>query len=241
MTTNTTYHNNPLLKNEIVKRMAEHVEADTLVQGSYWNERSHKGCNIGCVLHSDDHSLFPERLGLPVWMAHLHDRMHEGLNLEDTRDFSKVYSVIPVGISWDQLELIKYKLLKYILVESRYCVKKYCDEYGKKATDTVVALITRAIAGDMPTEEEWRAAASFAYAAAYSAARTAAAYYAARAVGSAKAANYAADAANYAATYAADSAAARFSAAYFATKYAAMKDYAGYYMKLLSEMKGKKL
>jgi hypothetical protein len=245
MTTYTTYHNDPLLKNEIVKRMADHVKTDTLIQGDYWNERYQKGSNVGCVLHSAYKSLFPKRLGLPVWMAYLHNRIHEELTLDDAREFSKVYSVIPVGITWGELEIIKYKFLRYILVESKYNSKQHCDEKGKDVTDKVVALHTRAINGDMPTEEEWRAAVDAAFAAVYAAdyAATYAANYAARAANArtayfaysaaAFAAVYAAD---YAATYAADSAAARFSAAYFATKYAAMKDYADYYMKLFGGM-----
>jgi hypothetical protein len=223
MTTNTTYtsyHNDPQLKSEIVKQMADHVKTDTLIKGDYWDEETQKGCNIGCVLHSDDHSLFPERLGMPVWMAFLHETMHEKLAIDDGREFSKVYSVIPVGISWDQLEIVKYKLLKYILSESKYCSKQYCDERGKKATDAVVALITRAINGDMPTEDEWRAAATAAYAAAAKAAK--AAYAAAKAA-------YDAPYAAFAAAYSAAKAATRY--------YSAMKDYAGYYMKLLREMR----
>jgi hypothetical protein len=43
MTTNTTYHNNPLLKSEIVKQMADHVRADTLIKGSTGMKRRKKG------------------------------------------------------------------------------------------------------------------------------------------------------------------------------------------------------
>jgi hypothetical protein len=222
----TTYYNEPLLKNYVVKQMAEHVENGTLVQGSYWDEKTQKGCNVGCVLHSYDFDSFPERLGLPVWMAYLHNKMHEGMTLEDAREFSKVYSVIPVDITWDQLEVVKYKLLRYIFVESKYCTKQYCtDDFSKEATDAVVALITRAIAGDMPTDKEWRAAADRAAANVSFTARDAAArtyYYA-----------------HYAATKSAAAADAADSAygSYAATRSASMRDYARYYMRLLGEMK----
>jgi hypothetical protein len=75
-------------------------------------------------------------------------------------------------------------------------------------------LITRAINGDMPTDEEWRDASAAAYAAAD------AAFYTAKAAYS--------DA--YYAAYAADDAADY-------VRYDAMKDYVRCYMKLLRELK----
>lgn len=35
----------------------QHIAADSLIQGTYWNEHKHKGCFIGCLTHSNNTSL----------------------------------------------------------------------------------------------------------------------------------------------------------------------------------------
>ena len=97
------YHGDPAVKAKHIARMRAHQEADELIRGTYWE--GGKGCAIGCTVHSDDHGAYETELGMPEWLAHLEDKIFEGMTIEDSRRFPlDLLSTIPVGFAeWDRL------------------------------------------------------------------------------------------------------------------------------------------
>ena len=119
-TNQLSFKNDPAIKNELIKRMDHHIELDELIQGA--TGTNGKGCTVWCALNNGelkrgyDHSAFPDVLGLPEWLARLHDTIFEGLPTEDSKWFSKEWvRAIPIGIN---LEPIKWKFAVFILKEN---------------------------------------------------------------------------------------------------------------------------
>ena len=71
------YHNDRAIKSAILAQLAAHREADELVKGKYWENG--KGCAVGCTIHSDDHTEYEVRFGIPHMLARLEDCIFEGL------------------------------------------------------------------------------------------------------------------------------------------------------------------
>jgi len=71
------YHNDPSIKEAILAQLSSHALADELVKGLYWEDG--KGCAVGCTIHSGDHAEYESRFGIPQMLAHLEDRIFEGL------------------------------------------------------------------------------------------------------------------------------------------------------------------
>lgn len=71
------FHGKQELKDFYLARVRAHAAADALIQGTGW--AGGKGCAVGCTLEAYDHSRYPVELGLPEWLAHLEDRIFEGL------------------------------------------------------------------------------------------------------------------------------------------------------------------
>src|SRR5262245_7522617 len=109
-----SFHNDQAIKERYTSRVAAHMAADDLIHGSYW-ERD-KGCGVGCTVHSDDHSAYEQELGLPEWLASLEDRIFEGLENGDAKQFvAQFLPSIPVGVD---LEPVKWKFCAFILKEN---------------------------------------------------------------------------------------------------------------------------
>jgi hypothetical protein len=219
------YLNDPQLKEDFLKQIRNHQEQDRIVQGTYGKEQSDdfKGCAVGCSIHSlnaikgkhidtSSHAAYETELGIPRAIAHMEDRIFEGLEVEKAKQWPLRFSTaINVGAD---LSLVIPKLLLWILSDEKSGVLQYAKtERTKKAIQTVIDLYTRKLAGETIPDKEWRDARAAADAAADAAA------YAAFAAYAADAAAYAAFAA-YAAAYAAADAAAD-AAAFAAAAYAA--------------------
>ena len=71
------YHNDPAVKSAILAQLVGHRKADEIVKGQYWE--GGKGCAVGCTLHTSDHAEYETRFGIPQMLAHLEDRIFEGL------------------------------------------------------------------------------------------------------------------------------------------------------------------
>ena len=218
LTKTAAWHGDPALKDEVLTRLREHRAADAIIQGLYQQYDpglavQYRGCAIGCTLPLQETNPVPgrhevagpgagwhaevERLyGIPRPVAHLIDRIFEGLPTDEAGDFAvAVIEAVPVGAD---LSMVSSRLMLDILADDEYGVLQRTRDGSKARTavETVIGLYRRQLAGDEPSTEEWKKAAAAATAAATAA--TAAAAYAAAA--------YAADAATYAtyATYAAD-------------------------------------
>ena len=78
------YHNEPSVKTTILAELADHRQADALVQGyGYWKDG--KGCAVGCTIRSGNHAEYETRFGIPQMLARLEDCIFEGLPVENAR------------------------------------------------------------------------------------------------------------------------------------------------------------
>lgn len=174
------------LRQEVV----EHIAADSIVQGIYWDDEAYKGCFIGCLAHSNDPVINEITYGLPIMVQRIAESIFEGLPADKAKTF---FSTLPDAISCNGKDLTKVGW-QFLAIELRSLPEQ---------PDNINAVIDPVIAGmDLLAEgKHW-------FEAANAAANADAASYAARAaVHAADAAAYAANAASYAARAAARAAA----------------------------------
>jgi hypothetical protein len=177
------FHGIEEIKQKYVERMKAHIAADELIRGIGWKDG--KGCAIGCTIHAYRHPGYEILLGLPVWLAHLEDRLFEAVSEEYSRTFPlRFLEVIPVGVDVDR---IKHKFLHFVVSDAKQFARAEFT-YVHKTIDRVLELLLLSSVSN----EDLKAAASAARAA----------YHAADIAG------WAAHAAGCAATYTADWAAA---------------------------------
>ena len=117
---NLSFKNDPTIKESLIQRMDKHIELDELVQKATGQDG--KGCTVWCALNNGDlkagynHEAFESVLGLPEWLARLHDTIYEGLEVKDSKWFSKEWvRAVPVGVN---LDIIKWKFCAFILKEN---------------------------------------------------------------------------------------------------------------------------
>ena len=181
----TTYHGDPKVKAKLLRRIAAHEKADRLTQGTYGTMNGHwRGCAVSCSLatrngtyHGEQvdtglHAEYPKQFGLPEWLAHLEDRIFEGLPRDEAMQWPRRFAeAIPVGVSLDGLadELAIARLREECLPLS--------ETWPESIRAEVVAAIEQVIAaleGKGDRSAAWAAARSAAWAAAESAAWSAA-------------------------------------------------------------------
>jgi hypothetical protein len=71
------FHNDEAIKLKYLNRVKQHAELDEITKGKYWENG--KGCAVGCTIHSGKHNRYETELGIPEWLAHLEDKIFEGL------------------------------------------------------------------------------------------------------------------------------------------------------------------
>ena len=100
-----SYQNRPELKTMFQERFAAHRAADEVIQSvGFENGR---GCFIGCTMNEYNHESFGNQIG-PEWLAHLADKIFEGLDQADAPRFgTDLLAAIPVGVD---LEPVKWKI-----------------------------------------------------------------------------------------------------------------------------------
>lgn len=175
---------------ELRRRVEQHVAADSVIQGSYWN--GSRGCFIGCINHSSDPAGAEKQYGLPVMVQRIAESIFERL---PSKDAVKFFAALPNAIGCDGKDLsrIGWEFLAQAL---RNMPPQPAEIQA--VVDPVIAGLELLAAG-----KKWPAAAN-------------AAYDAAKAANAAKAASAASLAAN-AASLAADAASlAAYDAAYAA-------------------------
>lgn len=226
-----SYQNDSSLKARFLGHVRQHEEQDRVLQGTYGKEvrGEWKGCAVACSLRSldeiegitlvdsyADHTRLSARLGVPLELVHLEDRIFEGLSKADAKGWpARFAESVPVG---SDLSLVWPKLAFWLLSDETDGVLRLANtERTRKTVEGAIALYRRWVDGNKPSFSEWREARKTADA---DGAADAAASYAAAA------SSYAADAAaasSYAASYAADAAAAASYAAAAASYAAARK------------------
>ena len=81
------YHNDQKIKDAILIQINAHAALDELVKGQYWEDG--KGCAVGCTIHSGDHKEYETRFGIPQILAHLEDRIFEGLPNDKAKEWPR--------------------------------------------------------------------------------------------------------------------------------------------------------
>ena len=110
-----TFENDPSQKKIILEQLQTHYDADEIVKGQYWENG--KGCAVGCILHSDNHSEFEERFNIPEWFARLIDEIFEELPNEEAKEFPiNVWKAIPERKNLDR---VKWKFNSFLMDEVR--------------------------------------------------------------------------------------------------------------------------
>ncbi len=198
------YHGQQDLKNRVLALLAEHREQDKLAKGHYWE--AGKGCAVGCTLESirriegektigwSNHALYERYLGVPVMLAHLEDSLFEALDNGTSQRWPERFAAaIRPGAD---LSMVGPKFLLNLLSDPQGGVQRRLSQRANPrvsaSVQAVIDLYGQWIEGVKPSEVEWRAARSAAYA---SAAAAAYAYAAAAAYASAAADAAASDAA----------------------------------------------
>ena len=183
------FHNDQKVKETYLTRVRAHRLADEIIKGKYWD--GGKGCAVGCTIHGSEHFKYETELGIPRWLAHVEDKIFEGLSIERSKSWPEEFlSAINIGA---ELDKVKIPFLIFVVESAREKVDKAKYHKTIEYIDGVLAELKR----DPIDLGKLRKARSAAYAAAY--ADAAAAYAAADA----------ADAAYADAAYAAAAAAGR--------------------------------
>ena len=173
-----SYNDDPGFASRFRAEMREHSEQDHLMRTSYGEECSDgvwRGCAIGCAVRSldritgasgreiwdyDDHALVAARLGIPHQIAHVVDRIFEGLPLPLALEWPcRFADSLPVG---RDLTMLWPRLAVWILTDPDHRVTRRAAE-----ARAIAALYERRIAGDEPTRDEWFAGTEEDTAAAY--------------------------------------------------------------------------
>ena len=185
------------------EEVAAHVAADSIAQGIYWDNKTKRGCFIGCLAKRDDPSLNEATYGLPVMLQRIAESIFEGLPANEAKAF---FATLPDAVGCDGKDLTKVSW-QFLAAELRSLPEQPAE---------IQAVIDPVIAGMdlLAGEQEWPAARADAdadaWAADAAAAAAAAAAWAARAAAAADAADaWAARAAAVCAAAAADAAAVR--------------------------------
>jgi len=201
------FHGDPAIKAKYVARLQMHHAQDQIVQGFYAEgdpeKAEFRGCAIGCVLHSDNHSAYPDEIGYPTVLAHLEDSIFEGLPASEAPQFAVDFlAVVEPGAD---LSLVWPRFALWMLSDPKHGVLRLANEGTRPSIEGIIALCQREVAGESVSEEDWRSASANAdsFAAAAAAAHVSAHAAAAAAhvsvhahahVSASSAADYAADA-----------------------------------------------
>ena len=137
-----TYHNDPELKATHVALSILHAEGDRLRAGNYGDLTTGIGCSVGCHamdygLSPDDHAGLAERLGWPLWLVRLQDRLFKGLPPEDRGAWHmSLAASVPVGVDLGQAY---HRVMSRLLREVSWPADRPDDPWGCAAAVRRVA------------------------------------------------------------------------------------------------------
>lgn len=99
----TAYHGDPGLKEQTLKKIRAHQQADQIIQGYYWEKGDDgvfRGCAVGCLLEDPDggHERYETEFGIPVQLAWLEDGIFEWLPADVARGWPlRFMAAAPIG------------------------------------------------------------------------------------------------------------------------------------------------
>jgi hypothetical protein len=148
------FHNDPAIKEKYLDRVESHYKMDEIEKGYYWEKG--KGCAVGCTIHGNQHIKYEIELGIPKVLAHLEDRIFEGLPNERAKIWPKEFlEAINVG---SNLKDVWPKFIIWLLIDEKYGVLPHAkdDEFRE-----VIKLIANYYSKyEEITYVEWKNAAS---------------------------------------------------------------------------------
>jgi len=164
------FHSDKKLRDDILTEIRWHEGQDKIIQGTYGSDG--KYCAVGCSINSlnrkrgkhlqtDDHSVYPAEFGIPQTIAHLEDRMFEGLDVPEAQKFPLRF-MEAIKLNAD-LSLVTPKFMVWLLVDKKDGVIKHADAQGKEAIKQVASLYQRIIDGGIVSDDEWEDVADVAY------------------------------------------------------------------------------
>jgi hypothetical protein len=158
------FHGDEAVKQKYLARLKAHHEADEIIQGTGW-ENGH-GCAVGCTLNKYNHSAYECELGLPKWLAHLEDRIFEGLPPVDAQRFAVDFlEAVPIGAD---VESVRWQLASQRHTRDRDRLLPNPEPYAKQCVKAINLVIAYC-----DSQDKTEAARSAAWSAAWSAARSA--------------------------------------------------------------------
>ena len=89
---------------QMTAEIDQHRAADLLVQGTYFDEDTGRGCFIGCLAHGNDTAAIAERFGLPEPLTRLLESIFERLPALEVAEF---FTAIPRAIGRDGRDLTR--------------------------------------------------------------------------------------------------------------------------------------
>lgn len=87
---------------QLKQRVAEHVAADSIVQGIYWDTKNMRGCFIGCLAHDYDPSINAAAYGLPLAVQRIAENIFEALTPDEAKAF---FAAFPAAVVCDNKDL----------------------------------------------------------------------------------------------------------------------------------------
>ena len=87
---------------EFAATIKAHAAADLIEQGKYYDEKTGRGCFIGCLAHGNDIDLIATKYGLPMPLTRLLEHVFERLDADNARAF---FAAIPDAIGGDGRDL----------------------------------------------------------------------------------------------------------------------------------------
>ena len=82
----------------------QHIAADSVIQGNYWDAETHKGCFIGCLAHDDNPAINESRYGLPLMVQRIAESIFEGLSGDEAKAF---FAAFPDAVACDGKDLTR--------------------------------------------------------------------------------------------------------------------------------------
>jgi len=159
------------LRNEWQARMAEHIAADDLIQGIYW--QNGKGCFIGCSVHGRDPQILTDEIGLPLTVIRIAEAIFEGLPAEDAKDFARDISDPTLLTDGKDVSLVGWKFLLWLNTDAETFPAIHHETVAPAIQRVVDEVLTPLASGEPVTESAARSAAWSAGSAAGNAARSA--------------------------------------------------------------------
>ena len=90
----------------MIDETLKHYNADTAVQGEYWNPKNKSGSFIGCLTHGNSAGAVTEKFNVEITLVRLIENIFDNLKETEAKEFFKK---IPLGIGGDGKDLSQVK------------------------------------------------------------------------------------------------------------------------------------